>query len=465
MQFKFKKIIACLMAMIMVIGIMPVTVFAAETIESGQCGDHVYWTLNDEGTLTISGEGDMWDYGYYSSYGHGPFYYSKSIKNVIIENGVTSIGDEAFKYCISLENIKISDSVTHIGDSAFVWCNRLKSVTIGNGLTTISRAAFSGCISLESIEIPDSVTNIGDSVFYDCTVLESIDVSENNLNYSSEDGVLFNKDKTTLIQYPIGNKRNEYIIPNSVTNIVHEAFTYCTSLTSIEIPDGVTSIGDYALHSCRNLESIEIPDSVTIIGNNAFSWCTSLESVTIGDSVTSIGNFAFSNCEKFKYVFYTNSEEEWNQIKVGSPNENLLNAYIHYNSTGHNKDDENVIKEATCTDKGEKAIRCSVCGFNMGTEEIEMTEHSYGEWTVTQEPTDTEDGEKQSVCSVCGDTKTETIPATGNTDSDSNSNDNGKFRCKMCPVYEANKDKPVIGLFYGFVHFFVHLAHRIGFFT
>jgi hypothetical protein len=146
---------------------------------------------------------------------------------------------------------------------------------------------------LTSIVIPNSVTSIGYRVFIECTNLTSITVDNANANYSSLDGVLFNKNKTTLILFPGGKGGSYTTIPNSVTSIGGYAFIGCTNLTSVVIPNSVTSIGDNAFRECTNLTSIAIPNSVTIIGYNAFYLCANLPSIAIPTSVTTIGNDAF----------------------------------------------------------------------------------------------------------------------------------------------------------------------------
>ena len=215
---------------------------------------------------------------------------------------VTSIGENAFRNCYALASITIPNSVTSIGESAFASCRSLTSVTIGESVTSIGEGAFSYCYSLTSVTIPNSVTSIGGEAFSGCSSLTSINVNANNANYCSIDGVLFSKDKTTLIQFPIGNTRSEYIIPNSVTSIGDYAFYECSSLTSITIPESVTSIGENAFRNCYALASITIPNSVTSIGESAFYGCSSLTSVTIGNSVTSIGWYAFYGCSSLTSV-------------------------------------------------------------------------------------------------------------------------------------------------------------------
>ncbi len=343
---------------------------------TGECGDNLTWTFDEStGELVISGTGDMWDWGpdsaapWYggrsvikaitisdgvTSIGNNAFVGCDVLTSVTIPDGVTSIGEYAFSQCTGLENITIGNNVTSIGDNAFTYCYALTSIIIPDSVTSIGDNAFAACTGLTSIEIPHSVTSLGDYVFAVCNGLTSITVDPANTAYSSDEyGVLFNKDKTELIRYPIGNTRTNYVIPDSVTSIVTafqycenltsitipdsvtsigvQAFEGCVNLTSIEIPDSVTSIGDSAFYRCTGLTSVEISDSVTSIGDSAFYRCTSLTSIIIPDSVTSIGEYAFEGGTKITDVYYTGTEDEWNEITIGQNNNNLLNATIHYN--------------------------------------------------------------------------------------------------------------------------------------
>jgi hypothetical protein len=159
-------------------------------------------------------------------------------------------------------------------------CNdELESIVIPDTITTISDRAFSGCSSLTSVVIPASVTSIGTEVFLGCKSLTSIAVDENNENYKSVDGNLYSKDGKTLIQYAIGKKNEEFVIPTGVTSIGENSFLGCTSLTRVTVPDSVTSIDGWAFYSCENLRSITVTDSVRSIGYDAFCDCDSLESV------------------------------------------------------------------------------------------------------------------------------------------------------------------------------------------
>lgn len=172
-----------------------------------------------------------------------------------IPDGIESIAGEAFSYCNGLTSVTISNSVIKIEEGAFEYCTGLDSVTIGNSVTSIGHAVFYGCSSLTSIAIPNSVTSIGSMVFTGCSRLTTIDVSINNQNYCSIDGVLFSKDIKNLIRWPSG-KQGVYSIPNSVTSIGNGGFYCCDRLTSVTIPSSVTSIGNSAFIGCSGLTTI-----------------------------------------------------------------------------------------------------------------------------------------------------------------------------------------------------------------
>lgn len=231
-----------------------------------------------------------------TSIGKNAFKDRSGLKSVIIPNTVTKIGDDAFNNCRNLKSVTIPNSVTSISSSMFEHCWELKSITIPNSVTSIGRNAFNDS-GLKSITIPNTVTSIGYLAFYRCIRLTSIIVESGNENYVSENGVLFNKDKTTLICYPGGKEDEIYTIPNSVTSIYNYAFyDCCFSLTSVIVPNSVTTIGVSAFGACCKLESINIPNTVTSIGTYTFSGCSNLTSITIPNTVTSIGNNAFYGC-------------------------------------------------------------------------------------------------------------------------------------------------------------------------
>ena len=182
--------------------------------------------------------------------------------DIVIPDGIISIGDSAFKDCTRLNSITIPNGVIHVGERAFWGCESLTDITIPNSVTQIGDRAFWNCTSLTSITISESVTSIGDEIFYSCKNLNSV------------------------------------TIPDNITSIRKRMFWGCESLTSIKIPDNVTSIGSEAFLSCMSLTDITIPNSVTQIGDRAFWNCARLTSITIPESVTSIGDKIFYNCKR-----------------------------------------------------------------------------------------------------------------------------------------------------------------------
>ncbi len=340
--------------------------------------------------------------------GYRAFAYRENLESITIPDSVTTIDSEAFYCCRGLTNVKIPNSITSIKDATFGHCSSLKSIVVPNGVTSIDFGAFTYCESLKSITIPAGVTSIGDQAFHNCTSLKSITVDSANKKYCSVDGVLFNKGKTKLIQYPTGKTNSTYIIPSGVKSIENYAFYNCTTLISVSIPDTVTSINDDAFYGCAGLKSVAIPNSVTSIGYSAFFECTSLKSITlpnnsetivgsnvfacctnlkdvvipdkvttigrgmfakcdnltsvaIPDSVTNIEHAAFGDCTSLKYVFYGGTQKQWSKVVIDGYNVVLMNANIHYNATGHNN--KFTITKATLTKNGKLVPKCSVCGY------------------------------------------------------------------------------------------------------
>jgi len=245
-------------------------VVISDNIAEGTIGDTINWAIEPDGTLRISGEGALPDYG--RTENQAPWYSSRaSITSIVVENGITSVGYFSFYDCINLTSIKFSDSVTSIRASAFL-----------------------NCINLTDVTIPDSVTNIGVSSFKGCTNLKSI-----TLPFVGE-----SRDATSSTSVKFNHIFGGYEVPKSLKNVIitdatsigYSAFSGCTDLTSIIIPDSVTSIGSNAFYYCTSLKSIRIPDSVTVINSCAFSNCTSLETVEMENGVTTICDSAFNNC-------------------------------------------------------------------------------------------------------------------------------------------------------------------------
>jgi hypothetical protein len=180
----------------------------------------------------------------------------------------------------------------------------LASIEFPGSITNIGSGAFNSCSSLTNVAIPAGVTSIGDYAFVCCTNLTAINVDAANLNYSSADGVLFNKDRSILLQFPSG-KAGSYSIPGSVTKLADEVlglddqgyypfnFSCCVGLTNLIIPGSITNVGDYSFSHCGGLSSVTLSDGIASIGVQAFSWCTNLSNAAIPCSVTSIGDLVF----------------------------------------------------------------------------------------------------------------------------------------------------------------------------
>ncbi len=291
--------------LILLMGLLPLTApaRAAEIVDSGTCGDNLTWTLASDGVLTISGEGEMAD-GDHSLWES----YSSEITAVILENGVTSIGDYAFSGCSGLTSVMIPGSVTSIGYQAFCNCTGLTSVTIPGSIADIGSAAFDGCTALNNIAIPRSVASIGSDAFSGCTGLTAVTVPESVLSAGFKnifsgcgnltavtvaDGVTAINDSA----FSDCSGLTTVTIPNSVTSIGYSAFSGCTGLTSVTIPGSIADIGSAAFDGCTALNNIAIPRSVASIGSDAFSGCTGLTAVTVPESVLSAGfKNIFSGC-------------------------------------------------------------------------------------------------------------------------------------------------------------------------
>ena len=323
-----------------------------KVVASGKCGDDITWQLDEAGTLTISGTGEMYNYnGYLNNY--APWNDKRQdVKKVVVKGDVTNIGDWAFWGFGNLASVSLPDSVTRIGSYAF--CSGLSQIVLPKNLTTIESRAFEGCSNLKKIILPDSVTSIGKHAFSDCSSLEtvvlsdslisigdyafygdsllsnieipknvakigddtfsycnrlkSILVEEGNAIFCSKDGILYNKEMTKILCYPAGKTDiSQFNIPDGVTEIGVSAFRNCRSLTAIKIPSSVTTIGACAFDNCRNLYSVNIPQSVTSIGSSAFWYCNNIRSLVIPEGVESIEYSTFRECHNLAEIWLPSS--------------------------------------------------------------------------------------------------------------------------------------------------------------
>ena len=230
-----------------------------------------------------------------TSIGASAFQNCKALTSISIPAGVTSIGAYAFASCSSATSVSLPSGLTSIGEYAFAYTSALKSVTIPSGVTSIGNYAFYAS-GLTSVTIPASVTSLGANPFSTCSGLTEIKVAAENKNYSSADGVLFNKNKTTLLAYPAGKTAASYSVPGSVKNIGDHSFENNKSIKNVTIPSAVSYIGASAFNGCSALESAPLPASVTTIGACAFCDCSALKSISIPSGVTHVPEYAFYNC-------------------------------------------------------------------------------------------------------------------------------------------------------------------------
>ncbi len=387
-----KKILSMVITLCMLVSVMVVPSVALAA-RSGSIGDNITWEFDDNGTLTVSGTGEMT----FKKQGTLIFipWTSSEVKSVVIEEGITSIDTRAFAECDKLTNVSLPKSMSKIGWRAFYDCTGLEKVTIPSGVTQIDSDAFYGCTNLKSIEFEDitsGIMNIESGVFKDCISLASIKIPysvktiqsntfggcaglkevdlgnteeiesgaflgckslksitlpktiksfsalslegceslenvyvNDNENYTAEDGVIFNKDKTHLIMYPCALKNEYYNVPAGVKEVDGFAFLAAKNLKKINLSDGVTTIGRYAFSDCDSLESIVFPQSLINVEAGAL------------------------RPESIKDIYYCGSEEEWKNINFNLlyddyNGETLERADIHYNYKN------NIIASGVCGD-------------------------------------------------------------------------------------------------------------------
>ncbi len=352
---------------------------------TGTCGDNLTWALNlNTGALTISGTGAMYDY----EYDNGPWNnYRNVIKNVVISDGATTIGNYVFQGCENLTSVSIPEGITSIGNSAFTASENLTSVTLPNSLTTIGIYSFAWCSNLESIVIPENVTEIGEQAFYNCESLKTISIPYR---------VTSIKNKT----FSGCTKLESVVIADSVETIDDYAFYGCSLLKDVTFGNSIKTIGYESFYLCSNLTNAVLPDSLTTIEDSAFKYCVQMAFVKFGENISTIGYAAFNQCSGLTVVYYAGSEEQWNTISIGDYNTRLTNAKFHYDNC------EGVYKATiiapTCMAQGYTAHTCD-CGdtYHDTYVDVDSTGHNYiAEITA---PTCIERGYTTYTCE-CGDT-------------------------------------------------------------
>ncbi len=307
MKKSFIRHLAFLLVMVSVIGMFAVSAMAADVVASGKCGDNVTFTLTDDGTLTISGTGEM-----EIDMSGAPWRsHRDSIKTVVINEGVTNVAEAAFWNYPAIKTVKLPNSLKSIGSMAFYVCNSLESIDIPDGVTEIGEWAFRDCTSLKTVKLPANLKKIEDMTFQNCTSLVSADIPESVTTLGSNVFSGCTSLKTVSIPEGITELNGTFngcrsltsiSIPDSVKTISNATFQACSSLKSVKIPDGVDRIGDALFRGCTALETVNIPEGVTYIGNLAFERCESLEKIDLPKRVESFGLSVFENCTSLKSI-------------------------------------------------------------------------------------------------------------------------------------------------------------------
>ena len=360
-------------------------------VASGKCGDSASWKLDADGVLTISGIGAMDNYSYsinapwyglaveeavieqgitsigssafrscaaltsvtipssVITIGDDAFYCCENLLSATIPSGVSSIGFHAFIGCDSLICVVIPESVISIGQGVFASCSKLAKVVLLDGISEIPTSAFFNCKKLTEITIPNTIKSIGANAFAACDGLTgiaiprsvteidsmafegchtSVYVDQDNNQYCSINGALYNKEKT-ILYYAGRITEGKYDIPEGTQSIGDFAFAGSDLLTHVTIPTSTTNIGGYAFSNCANLLSVEIPDGVTNLPHSAFYNCAQLGNITLPKSIKSIGRYVFDRCRSLTDVYYGGTAAEWLAISVADRNDPLLNAALH----------------------------------------------------------------------------------------------------------------------------------------
>ncbi len=455
-------------------------------LDGNPCGENVTWKVKD-GVLTISGTGPMENYAEYDEEDDSwtlwdpPWWHFRpgadadenrdQITDLVVEEGVTTVGAGAFRDLGKLETVSLPTTLTTLGGWAFDSDTSLKKVEIPNGVTTISDSAFSdsgltevvlpesvtdietwafGGTSLEKIDlpaglrsigpwafygtplkradIPASVTSIGERAFYECLSLAEFAVDEANTAYRSVAGSLFSKDGTEMISYGAGHTASSYTVPDGVRKLHPSAFSYSESLAEVRLPDTLEEIGNWCFGH-TGLKKVTVPAHVSAIQFNAFGACGDLESATLPARLTTLEDGVFSGDEALKDVFFEGTQEQWAVLTDGHKDETLKNVTIHYRYDAYCPHEKLVhhpaVPHGCLVDGTVEYWKCEACGalFSDAAAEnwidnvTDPAAHSYRS-TVTLAANCSQAGVRTWTCTVCdegteGHSYTEPIPATG----------------------------------------------------
>lgn len=409
----------------------PVRIHAAEILESGTAGT-IMWSLSSDGTLRLSGEGEMEDYKDYRE--PSPWIHlSEKIRKVVIEEGITGVGKDAFYMCKNLTEVSLPNGLQSIGGFAFIGTGiteitlpdslrvidgyafqgiEITQIVFPNGLEYIGPVAFAGCQNLTQISIPASVTNLASDAFQMCYGIRSFNVDSNNPVYSSVGGVLYTKDQTTLLRAPCAVENP--VILDTVREILPSAFDGCKKITEITIPEGIRKIEMHTFQDCENLQKVTFPNSLQHIDSQAFLWCD-LREIIIPKNVKEIRYLAFQCCDNLsKVTFEGDAPTMGMAVAIDIDGSTVVEEshfegldfgkfttvyYPAHNATWTEEAKQQVVSNVTWVEYGHEwsggtcttAQKCSVCGKTEGT----APGHQWENATCTAPKT----------CSVCGTTE------------------------------------------------------------
>ena len=439
----------------------------AEYLISGVCGENATWQLNGSGVLTVSGTGDMYDFSYH----YEPLIpwadQLEQIQSVVIEEGITSVGNFAFSNASNLTSVTLPDSLTTIGESAFRNCGQLADVAWGTGLTTVKGFAFMNCYALTAADLGDSIQSIGNSAFYACSALEDVDLGESLIAIDT-------------LAFSACTSLKTITMPDTVEGMGTDVFSGCTALESVKLSDGLKDLPAYTFNECSSLVDVTMPQYVSTIGTRCFYLCSSLETVQLPFSMIAIGDDAFGHCTSLcdiqlpmalSYVGYFafNGCTSLTSVEF-PPNLTYFTGGCFYDCTGLT---ELVFPEATtyvdddafagCTNVKKIVFTGSlptILGAFIGvtadawypagdetwtsdallnyggtlTWHAMCEEHAFGKWTPVVDATCTESGIDERVCADCAWTEQRVSQPHGHIWDEGEENENGEtiYTCLIC---------------------------------
>lgn len=440
-----KRVLAIITSICMIIAMTPMGMAFAEDNENprGQIGDKVYWELDDDGILHVTGEGDIDNFtrvGTTDSYGRDFEPYINDIEEIYMQSGIGNVGDNAFRGITFLRSVTISDTASSIGKNAFYGDNLLEEITIPDSVAEIKEKAFGYCSNATKLSIGKSLNSITPDVFYECRKIETIGVDEENETFSVLDNILYNKDKTRVVLCPMAYSK-KVTLPDSVEVIGERAFEGCNYIPEIELNEGLKRMEYECLGFCYGLKSITLPQSLEKIDSRAF-YFDYVNNITIPANVNSIGFMAFAGINDLTLTFegsvpefVPNDEGEYRIVALNSVVDIMYGCTVEgWTEEAFEKFENNTIRlhahhdfteesvAPTCTETGiEPSYVCSDCGNRYADEEglqliedyeawkqdeaniIPANGHDYGSWQMAKCPTCVKEGKICRICEVCTD--------------------------------------------------------------